>query len=652
MDFGDGQMGDIPTRPMRVKILYTFDTDNKTNCLARFPDVFNIPAVAIDENSQVGVIELTQCIQAIVSASPELVSRLSDGDFTIYAYDYSEYDTPLVGQGMLSAALAASNAQQQQQNKTMITGRVCKNMLALFNNGVKETLEVKLRLVPVPKAPAQTEIFTKRMESFRSMSPAVSAGFDPNAWSASINQNNSQRQQLNDYFEFEALANSGNERDMALVDDIFGLGSASSGSGSGQMSAGGVGVGIAETPTGDGFNPAFAAHSHSAPGSRAGSPMMVSESSSRNDALRHQSFSGNPSNFGASNADQSRPGSRANVRSEVQPSRHQRQESAPSVPQQNVQQQTEIYYNEDGQPRKRAKVMQTDWRGRSSFGSRSADLRVNAATAASVHMHRPIPKRPSAPGSNLEPPPRVPTPVPQMNPLLPQNQQQQAPRRSLLHQQSAADSDFLSDIENFSDAIISSPEEGEDDSPSNSVTAEGTPQEIPSSPPVFNQPQPSSPGLPTLPPQRMADSGYMSSERNNCFTSGNVVENLENGNEEDRSPDALDYEIAAQHQKRGGQQQHTQQPVVKIEGGATSATLPPPYPTDVTPSEMNIELETPGDMNELPHKMILNLPPGRPREGSQGYVHSPSRSEFDDNDDVLRELFGDFIVDGVIPSIE
>ena len=414
MDLEDGSMEDIPTRPMRVKILYTFDQDSKTNCLARIPDVLNIPAVAIDETSQVGVIELKQCIQAIVSASPEIVARLSDGDFTIYAFDYSEYDIPQVGQGMLSAALAAATP-SGQTNKTMITGRVCKNV-ALFSNGIKEMLEVKLRLVPVPRpAQAPQNDFAKGMNlgGERSMSPAVSTGFDPNIW----NQNSkSQQQQINDYFNFDSMSATAsvNDRDNALIDDIFGPGTSSSGSGgSGYQLAGSVG--IPETPN-DPFNPAF---SHSAPGSRAGSPIIPLESGSRNDLLRHQSFSGHPSNLGGLAADNSRPGSRASVRSEVN---HQRQASAPTLqhPQplqqrQEILQQTEVYYNEDGQPRKRAKVMQTDWRGRSSFGSKSADLRVTAATAASMHMQRPIAKRPAAPGSNLEPPPRVPTPVPSTN---------------------------------------------------------------------------------------------------------------------------------------------------------------------------------------------------------------------------------------------
>ncbi|KAK5122056.1 hypothetical protein LTR85_004302 [Meristemomyces frigidus] len=599
MDFdgSESSYSDIPTRPMRVKVLYSFDQDNKTNCLARFPNTLHIPAVAIDENSQVGVIELRQCLQAIVSASPELLSRLSDGDFTVYAYDYSEYETPLVGQGMLSAALVAAPPSAGSE-ETRITGRICKNIPALFSNGVKETLEVKLRLVPVAR-PAQND-FSRSMESLRGVSPATSAGFDPNAWNASYSQIRPQ-QQSNDYFSFDS-APTASEKDMALVNEMFGLGSASGGSGSGQQMMGGVGM--AQTPTDPAFalNPAF---SHSAPGSRTGSPMMGFESNTHNNQLRHQSFSANTQSF----PDQSRPGSRASVRSEVQSSRHQRQTSVQANQQQQLQSQTEAYYNEDGQSRKRAKVTQADWRGRSSFGAKSGDLRVTAATAHSMHMHRPIAKRPTAPGSDLEPPPRVPTPVPQRNPMLPQQRAlQPAPSRSLLRHASTAtfDSDFMSDADHYSDALISSPEEG---SPNNSVTAEGTPFDIPSSPPVFNgvsQPQPSSPGLPTLPAPRMADSGYMS-ERG--LNSSNLMNEFED--DEDRSPDAQDLEDAAQYQARRQQSQ----PFIKNEVFGTGL---PSYPSDAANSGMNVELEIPGDMDQLPQKMLLNMPSGRHRQESQG----------------------------------
>ncbi|KAF2767669.1 hypothetical protein EJ03DRAFT_375963 [Teratosphaeria nubilosa] len=589
MDFqssDEGSPSEIPTRPMRVKVLYSFDKDNKDNCLARFPNTLQIPAVAINESSQVGVIELRQCIQSIVSASPELVSRLSDGDFTIYAYDYSEYETPLVGQGLLSAILAAASPMDGEKN--MITGRVCKNIPALFSNGVKETLEVKLRLVPIAK-PAQPAVVQK-IETMRGMSPATSAGFDPNAWSASMRPQPHQ----NDYFDFGTSV-AGSEADMAMVDEMLGLGPGSGGTGSGQQVMGGVGM--AETPTDPAYayNPAF---SHSAPGSRAGSPMMGSDAGLHNEHLRHQSFSAAAPSF----SDQSRPVSRASARSEVQSTRPRQTSQQPSQHQEQPQQ-VEVYYNEDGQPRKRAKVMQADWRGKSSFGAKRGNLRVTAATAHSMQMHRPVAKRPGVSGSDLEPPPRAPTPVPQRHPLLPRQQSTQPTQsRSLLRQASTVSmqSDFMSDADQFSDAIMSSPED--DRSPTHSYTADGTPPDMPSSPPIFpgvNAPEPSSPGLPTL-PKRAIDSGYMSEP----LFPGSMVDNYDDDNE-DRSPDARDLEDAAQYRARSQQPQT----FIKSEG---------PYPSDLPQSEMNVSLETPGDMSQLPNKMRLNLPPGFPRERNQG----------------------------------
>lgn len=53
---------------LAVKVLYTFDDANKTNCLARWPHLLDIQTAALDEKTQIGVIELKTCIQAIVSA--------------------------------------------------------------------------------------------------------------------------------------------------------------------------------------------------------------------------------------------------------------------------------------------------------------------------------------------------------------------------------------------------------------------------------------------------------------------------------------------------------------------------------------------------------------------------------------------------------
>jgi hypothetical protein len=335
---------------------------------------------------------------------------------------------------------------------------------------------------------------------------------------------------------------------------------------------------------------------------------MVPDSNTFNEQLRHQSFSSAPPNFG----EQSRPGSRASVRSEsyVPSHTHQRQLSGHSG---DPTQQIENFYDEDGQPRKRAKVTQADWRGKSSFGGRSADLRVTAATAASMQMHRPVATRPCAPGSNLEPPPRVPTPTPHLG--LPAHQRPRIPSAmSMLRQASTTGSDFMSDMDQMSEAVMSSPE---DLTPENSVITGETPQEFPSSPPLFpglNEATPSSPGLPTLAAPAMADSGYMS-ERNmmNSAYPNNVMT-------DDRSPEEC-YTTMAQYQPPKKQRKTR----IKSEG-VESGKMPPPYPSDAPTSELNFEWEQPGDMNQLPQKMLLNLPPGR---GVERYVASTQMSHED-----------------------
>ncbi|KAI5288998.1 hypothetical protein KEM54_004585 [Ascosphaera aggregata] len=175
---------------MTVKVLYTFDSESKTTCLARWPHLLDIQTAYLDEDTQVGVIELRTCIQAIVSASPELVARISN-DYTIYAYDYSEYETPLVGQGMLSWILAATSTTPDapaHQSKTIVTGRVCKNV-GPFSRGAQETLEVRLKLVPVPIS-LQTE-YNNSMAKYRDTANALCSDFDIERWASFVQQNHS-----------------------------------------------------------------------------------------------------------------------------------------------------------------------------------------------------------------------------------------------------------------------------------------------------------------------------------------------------------------------------------------------------------------------------------------------------------------------------
>ncbi|OAL33257.1 hypothetical protein AYO20_07419 [Fonsecaea nubica] len=138
----------VSIRTVRLKVLYTFDSEQKDNHLARWPQSLEVQTAFIDDVSQIGVIDLRTCLEAVTTASPELTT-LVDNDYTIYAYDYSEPDTPLVGQGMLSKALSGQAQSTGADSEAMVTGKISKNIMGLFSKNAQETLEVKLRFTPV-----------------------------------------------------------------------------------------------------------------------------------------------------------------------------------------------------------------------------------------------------------------------------------------------------------------------------------------------------------------------------------------------------------------------------------------------------------------------------------------------------------------------
>ncbi|RKK75825.1 hypothetical protein BFJ69_g7364 [Fusarium oxysporum] len=136
----------VQVRPMGLKVHYTFDKEAKVNCLARSTQTLFVQTIPLDEQNSIGIVDLRACLQAITECSPELGNQDSEGDYTIYALDYSEPDTPLVGQGMLSWALdSMRGGEWLSQSPKMVTGRVTKNLLAVFGGGNRETLEVKLK---------------------------------------------------------------------------------------------------------------------------------------------------------------------------------------------------------------------------------------------------------------------------------------------------------------------------------------------------------------------------------------------------------------------------------------------------------------------------------------------------------------------------
>jgi hypothetical protein len=469
-----------------VKVLYTFDDQNKTNCLARWPHVLQIQTVAMDETTSIGVIELKTCIQAIVQCSPELVARLGQ-DYTVYAYDYSEYDNPLVGQGMLSWALAAASTAPDvpaHQSTKLITGRVCKNIMGLFSNGVKETLEVKLRLVPVPTV-LQSE-YISTIEKYRELSKVMPAGFDPNEWSGFLQSNPSLGQLTNKVTPAPNHPNQ-NHRDGSSMELFNQLLSPS----------------LEQQSTPNPFNQA---------------PNMP------NAGNESQTESAAPAKKG------SRPSSRAAVKRPRKP----RQPKNTATKGGNTSGYEEGTDGDDGpQPKKRAKITKTDWNSKSAIGAAPESLRVAASTAGSLRLFRPIAMSPvPSVGSHLQEIPRAPTPVPQIANQNTHHHPDKAPPQSSLRRDS-----FLEQSQEDEPRRHVSPypplENPEDQprfsiesanvSPERNPSPGDTPPDIGSSPPVMrtrppsirsSPPCPSSPVLPQMP---RTDSGFMSGSLEDLF---------------------------------------------------------------------------------------------------------------------------------------
>ncbi|KAK8209556.1 hypothetical protein IWZ01DRAFT_453998 [Phyllosticta capitalensis] len=462
----------IQKRVMRVKVLYTFDDSHKTYCLARLPNALNIPTVLVDDDTQVGVIELRTCVEALVSSSPELVARLGQ-DYTVYAYDYSEYETPLVGQGMLSWILstASSNSDAPSNTqKTMVTGKVRENILGLFSGGIKETLEVKLKLVPVPTFLQSDYIET--MEKYRSLGQSLPEGFDHSAWMNFL-KTNPDINTITAHLQSTPFPQS-----MALQ----------------RVNPGGV------ESLHQMLSQNASPHEERRGSQLPAQPMSQSRQGSR--ACSPATSVRSAVAFQQPPRDHSRPTSSASHTSErpfSQPSFAQ-PASDPSYGQ-NRNQELE---HEECPPRKRARVVQADWRGKSQFGPKADTLRITASTAASVRVHKPTPIHMTTEGlgDSLEPPQRPPTPRP--------TDFSGARARASMNVSSLRRESSLGSLPNGQRGPCS--ETGMASEDDQMADAEDSPAEFPSSPPIcprnHDSPAPSSPGLPTFP--CTDDSGFMS----------------------------------------------------------------------------------------------------------------------------------------------
>lgn len=111
---------------------------------------------------------------------------LLDKDYSVYSYDYSEEGTPLQGLGLLSwimgsGATTSCGGASQQGSSRLITGRVVSAQMGLFQNE-KETLEVKMKLVPVSSI--KQSDYINSMNVYNTLSQIIPGNFDASSWSA------------------------------------------------------------------------------------------------------------------------------------------------------------------------------------------------------------------------------------------------------------------------------------------------------------------------------------------------------------------------------------------------------------------------------------------------------------------------------------
>jgi hypothetical protein len=347
----------------------------------------------------------------------------------------------------------------------MVTGRVCNNIMGLFGNGLKETLEVKLKLVPVPTS-MQHE-YVENMERYHSLSQLMPEGFDYNAWSDFLKENPalsqlaqptpmmpmmptqpSQRSSLGGYEPFHQMLTRNSPSQEPMRTDSF------------------------YDPSNMSFN---------TQPTRASSPAMSTLS------FHHYQY--NP---------ESRPTSRASVRSE-----------ASFAPQQQfqVQDQYTVEQQEEGPPKKRARIIQTKRPKKTPLTTHDS-LRVTASTAASVRLHRPLAAYPAAALASAESIPRAPTPRPG-DAAFGQRGGRRLPAPSALRHASMDEGrPYMSPYD--SNAYSDNATDSADDE--RGLSPEGTLVDMPSSPPLAPKctasPDPSSPPLPTLPLPN--DSGFVS----------------------------------------------------------------------------------------------------------------------------------------------
>ncbi|KAK8001887.1 GATA transcription factor (Ams2) [Apiospora marii] len=394
----------MQVKAMGLKVNYTFDKDSAVNCLARWAPILHIQTIPIDDRNRIGLVDLQTCLKAVYHYSPELADD-NDRDYTIYAFDYSEPDTPLVGQGLLSRAMQNN----QEGNTQFVTGRVTKNMLAIFGNGISETLEVKLRLTAVSRAPPPAPAPTPAPAQTQNQMPHQMPHLHRSASTMSENT------EWNSYMQHSTSYNQSTNNQMASSP---GLAPARPFNSSYEARNDYIGQGQSfhTAPSQPGSRPGSRPGS-AEPNFQRASPMIMdglppSATSTQNQIPPDTTGPPKPVTLVSKNT--SRPSSRASSKAPTGRPRG-RPRKKPAA----VEGSTSGYEDgtdaDDGPgPRKRAKITQVERSNSATFGSAPDSLRVAASTSGSIRNFRPVAAGGDATnGAHLQEVPRAPTPVPE-----------------------------------------------------------------------------------------------------------------------------------------------------------------------------------------------------------------------------------------------
>ncbi|KAJ4423543.1 hypothetical protein N0V82_001868 [Gnomoniopsis sp. IMI 355080] len=524
----------VLTRHMGLKVQYTFEKDQQ-NCLAKWPHVLQIQSIPLDDRNSIGLVDLRICLQAIAQCSPEIINQ-HDKDYAVYALDYAEEDTPLVGQGMLSWGLEQPGPNTEPKT---VTGRVVKNMLAALRGGPPETLEVKLKLNGVPRLHRPQT--SQNSGGYGSNAPTPTPIDSNSEWSAFVQSNpnlgrpNNGPAMPSPGFPPVRYGSPIQQVPSPAPDarlDIY----ASQPQQTPQLSAPTPPtLHAAPVPSLSGcyFPPV---PSSQGPGPDDGSRLSLSKVDASEKPARSKKAKRSSSKAPKKKTPTGNPPGRPRKRNRLDAGNTSAIEDAtdadeaPAMNSKKKAVKTAKVADDatdadeapaEGPQKKRAKTTKADWPSKAPLNSTSGSLRVAASTSGSLRNMRPSASGGNGIGANhLQEIPRAPTPVPGQPPK---------PRGKFVGQVLGRRSS-MADFEGSSRHMMSetsihgsqtqdafSPSDSLAQSPFNAYTPEESPADIGSSPPVPRSTHsvrsslpPSSPVLPTMVSMPQPDSGFMS----------------------------------------------------------------------------------------------------------------------------------------------